>query len=59
MNGLRHEDMDDYGISRSYYGKVELGMYSITAEKLSLIAKAFGVPITELFIDANGDTIDY
>ncbi|MEG0239129.1 helix-turn-helix domain-containing protein [Anaerorhabdus sp.] len=55
--GLTHVDMELYGISRSYYGKVELGVYSISLSKINLIAKAFGVPVSSLFFDAEGNSI--
>jgi len=57
LNGLTHTDMESYGISRSYYGKVELGIYSVSIEKIVLIAKAFGVPVHKLFLDENNEPI--
>ena len=41
------------GISRAYYGRVELGMHSISIDKLELIANCFGIPVGELFLDKN------
>ena len=35
-NGLRHQDMDDYGITRSYYGKIELGKHCTTLDKIEI-----------------------
>lgn len=52
-NGLTHADMESYGISRAYYGKVELGVHSPSLDKLVLIAKAFGIPVYQLFLDEN------
>ena len=57
-SGLTHADMDMYNISRAYYGKIELGSYSISIEKLHMIAKAFGVPLYQLFIDKDGKPIE-
>lgn len=56
-NNISQEEMEIYGISRSYFGKIELGLYSISLDKLTLIAKAFGIPIALLFIDEKGDFI--
>ncbi len=56
-NGLTHSDMEDYGISRAYYGRVELGTHAPSVNKLVLIAKAFGISIKDLFIDKNGKPI--
>ncbi len=50
-NGLTHNDMETYGISRAYYGRIEIGSHSVTVEKLENIAKAFGVNVYELFLD--------
>lgn len=55
--GLSQAEMETFGISRAYYGRVELGLHSISVEKLNEVSKAFGVPLTELFIDKNGDAI--
>lgn len=57
LTGLSQADMEEYGISRAYYGKIELGQHSITVDKLVLIARAFGVPISDLFLDAEGNEI--
>ena len=55
--GLSQADMEDYGISRAYYGKSELGIHSLTLDKLILIARAFGVPLSSLFIDKDGNEL--
>lgn len=57
INGLTHSDMENYGISRAYYGKIELGLNSVTIDKLILISKAFGVPVYQLFLDEKGRPI--
>lgn len=41
------------GISRVYYGRVELGIHSISIDKLELIANYLGVPVGKLFINEN------
>ncbi len=56
-NGLTHADMEQYGISRAYYGKIELGLHSLTVDKIVLIAKVFGVFPSDLFKDADGNDI--
>lgn len=50
QSGLSQEEMEDYGISRAYYGRVEIGAHSISIDKLNSISKAFGVPLYQLFI---------
>ena len=54
QNGLTHAGMELYGISRAYYGKIELGKHAITVDKIFLLARAFGVNPSDLFIDENG-----
>ncbi len=56
-NGLTHDDMEIYGISRAYYGRVELGKHSLSTDKLLTIAKAFGVPVYMLFLDEEGNPV--
>ena len=56
-NGLRHQDMDDYGITRAYYGKIELGKHCATLDKIYLIAKAFGTTPDKLFLNKDGEPI--
>lgn len=56
-NGLTQEDMEIYGISRAYYGRIELGIHSVTIEKLELISKAFGIPVYFLFLNEDGSFI--
>lgn len=57
QSGLSQEEMEDYGVSRAYYGRVEIGAHSISIDKLNSISKAFGVPLFQLFIDENGDPL--
>lgn len=56
--GLTQADMETYGISRAYYGRIELGLYFVTIDKLKKIADAFGVSIVDLFTDENGEEIE-
>lgn len=56
--GLSQEEVSKYGdISRSYYGKIELGLYSPTLKKLQKIAAVLGVKTSDLFKDENNDEI--
>lgn len=57
QSGLTHESMEEYGISRAYYGRVETGTHSISIDKLNSISKAFGIPLYQLFIDENGEPL--
>jgi len=56
--GLTQADMGTYsGISRAYYGRIELGLHSPTIETLLKIANALNVTIVQLFINENNDLI--
>ena len=39
------------GISRAYYGRIELGRHSVTLELCHKISEATGLPIVALFED--------
>ena len=41
-------------ISRAYYGRCELGLHSLTVDKLNLIANLLGVNISSLFMSNEG-----
>ena len=56
-NGMTQMDMEEFGITASYYGKIELGLYSCSIDKLVLIARAFGVNVSDLFKDEFGKEI--
>lgn len=56
--GLTHLDMSIYGISSSYYGKVELGKCSPTLDFLYKVSKIFQVPLHSLFLDKEGNPIN-
>ena len=55
--GLSQADMEEFGISRAYYGRIELGLHSLTVDKLVLIARALGVPVSELFLNENKEEL--
>lgn len=56
--GCSQDEMEEHsGISRAYYGRIELGLHSPTVEMLVKIANAFCVPITSLFLDENNNPI--
>ena len=44
-------------VSRAYYWRIENGLSSISLATLRQLAKIFGVPITDFFIDENGKHI--
>lgn len=52
--GYTQEDMELYtGISRAYYGRIELGIHAATIDVLVKIADALNVPLYRLFINEN------
>lgn len=52
--GYTQEDMELYtGISRAYYGRIELGAHAATIDILIKIADALTVPLYRLFLDDN------
>lgn len=52
--GYTQEDMELYtGVSRAYYGRIELGVHAATIDILILIADALNVPLYRLFLDDN------
>lgn len=52
--GYTQEDMESYtGISRAYYGRIELGVHAATIDILIKIADALNVPLYRLFLDDN------
>lgn len=56
--GYTQAEMESYsGISRAYYGRIELGLHSPTIEILVKIAKALNVPVSYLFKDENDNDI--
>ena len=56
--GYTQAEMEEYsGISRAYYGRIELGLHSPTIEALIKIANALNVPFINLFLDENNDPL--
>lgn len=56
--GFTQMDMEFHcGISRAYYGRIELGTHAATVDKLLKIANAFNVPLYRLFVDENNNPI--
>ena len=48
------EEMEVYtGISRAYYGRIELGVHAATIDVLIKIADALNIPLYRLFLDEN------
>lgn len=46
--------MEEYtGVSRAYYGRIELGTHAATIDVLIKIADALNVPLYRLFLDEN------
>lgn len=53
QGGFTQRDIEEFGISRAYYGKIEVGRHAITLDKLFLLSKAFGITVDEFFFDEN------
>ena len=50
--GYTQADMEEYaGISRAYYGRIELGTHAATIDALIRIADALNIPLYRLFLD--------
>jgi len=47
--GLRQEDMCQFGFDYKYYQRIEYGEKNLTLKTLNKLAKAFDVPVAELF----------
>ena len=47
--GLRQEDMYRFGFEYKYYQRIEYGQKNLTLRTLNKLAKAFKVPVAELF----------
>jgi len=56
--GYTQAEMEEYtGVSRAYYGRIELGIHSATIDVLIKIADALNVPLYRLFLDENDHPI--
>ena len=52
--GYTQAEMEEYtGVSRAYYGRIELGTHAATIDVLIKIADALNVPLYRLFLDEN------
>ncbi len=47
--GLKQEEMCRFGFDYKYYQRIEYGEKNLTLKSLNKLAKAFGVPMSELF----------
>lgn len=48
--GLRQEDLEKWGFSYRYYGKLERGLVNPTIETLAKLCKIFGITLSDLFL---------
>ena len=46
---LKQEDMCRFGFDYKYYQRIEYGQKNLSLKTLNRLAKAFGVPVSELF----------
>lgn len=50
--GYTQAEMEEYtGVSRAYYGRIELGLHAATIDVLIKIADALNVPLYRFFLD--------
>jgi transcriptional regulator with XRE-family HTH domain len=47
--GLKQEDMCRFGFEYKYYQRIEYGQKTLSLKMLTRLAKAFGVPVADLF----------
>ena len=47
--GLKQEEMCQFGFEYKYYQRIEYGKKNLSLKTLNKLAKAFGVPMSELF----------
>lgn len=56
--GCSQAEMEEYtGISRAYYGRIELGSHAASIDVLIKIADALKIPLYRLFLDENDNPI--
>ena len=48
--GLRQEDLENYGFSYRYYGKMERGLVNPTLETLERLCGIFEISLSDLFL---------
>jgi len=47
--GMRQEDLEEYGFSYRYYGKMERGLVNPTLETLARLCEIFEITLADLF----------
>jgi len=47
--GLKQEEMCRFGFEYKYYQRIEYGQKNLSLRTLNRLAKAFGLPVSELF----------
>ncbi len=47
--GLTQEDMCRFGFDEKYYQRIEYGQKNISLKTLNRLAKAFEIPVSDLF----------
>ncbi|MEN6509626.1 MAG: helix-turn-helix transcriptional regulator [Smithella sp.] len=53
--GLRQEDLEKWGFSYRYYGRLERGMVNPTIETLAKLCEIFDVALSDLFLFLDSD----
>ena len=53
--GLKQEDLEQYGFSYRYYGKIERGLANVTLETLVRLCEIFEVSLSDLFMFMDTD----
>ena len=48
--GLRQEDLENYGFSYRYYGKMERGLVNPTLETLEKLCSIFEISLSDMFL---------
>ena len=48
--GLNQEDLEQFGFSYRYYGKIERGLANVTLETLVRLCKIFEASVSDLFL---------
>ena len=48
--GMRQEDLEEYGFSYRYYGKMERGLVNPTLETLARLCEIFEISLADLFL---------
>jgi transcriptional regulator with XRE-family HTH domain len=53
--GLNQEDLEQFGFSYRYYGKIERGLTNVTLETLVRLCQIFDVSLSDLFMFMDTD----